>query len=185
MKICKTPLICGINPGWADTIWSSDAFFPGASSVGLQIGCFCLDLDCHGRLWAWPNRHAKQIGLWPFSAARRFRISLFSAIVMSFGEGVWCNRQWWLIISSWSGERLCVERICSSWEGSMFSHSRQYSWEVCGIEAISGFLMKLSDSGSTWMTELWECLTAACKAFSLANAKEKGTDGLVIRSLDD
>ena len=29
------------------------------------------------------------------------------------------------------------------------------------------------------------CLTAACKAFSLADAKEKGTDGLVIRSLDD
>ena len=33
--------------------------------------------------------------------------------------------------------------------------------------------------------ELWECLTAACKAFSLVNAKEKDTDGLVIRSLDD
>jgi hypothetical protein len=32
---------------------------------------------------------------------------------------------------------------------------------------------------------LRECLTAACKAFSLANAKEKGTAGLVIRSLDD
>jgi hypothetical protein len=32
---------------------------------------------------------------------------------------------------------------------------------------------------------VWECLTAACKAFSLANVKEKGTDGLVIRSLDD
>ena len=34
-------------------------------------------------------------------------------------------------------------------------------------------------------SSMWECLTAACKAFSLANAKEKGTDGLVIRSLDD
>ncbi len=33
--------------------------------------------------------------------------------------------------------------------------------------------------------KLWGCLTAACKAFNLANAKEKGTDGLVIRSLDD
>ncbi len=29
---------------------------------------------------------------------------------------------------------------------------------------------------------LWECLTAVCKALSLANAKGKGTDGLVIRS---
>ena len=29
-----------------------------------------------------------------------------------------------------------------------------------------------------------ECLTAACKALSLANAKGKGTNGLVIRSLD-
>jgi len=30
-----------------------------------------------------------------------------------------------------------------------------------------------------------ECLTAACKALSPANAKGKGADGLVIRSLDD
>ena len=29
------------------------------------------------------------------------------------------------------------------------------------------------------------CLTAACKALSLANAKEKGTNVLVIRSLDE
>jgi len=32
---------------------------------------------------------------------------------------------------------------------------------------------------------LLECLTAACKALSLANAKGMGTNGLVIRSLDD
>jgi hypothetical protein len=32
----------------------------------------------------------------------------------------------------------------------------------------------------TGFDELWECLTAACKAFSLANAKENGTNGLVI-----
>jgi hypothetical protein len=31
-------------------------------------------------------------------------------------------------------------------------------------------------------TEVWECLTAVCKALSLANAKGKGTDGLEIRS---
>jgi hypothetical protein len=32
--------------------------------------------------------------------------------------------------------------------------------------------------------KLWECLIAACKAFSLANAKGKDINGLVIRSLD-
>ncbi len=32
----------------------------------------------------------------------------------------------------------------------------------------------------TWA--VWGCLTAVCKALSLANAKGKGTDGLVIRS---
>ena len=32
---------------------------------------------------------------------------------------------------------------------------------------------------------MWDCLTAACKAFSLANAKGKGINELVIRSLDD
>ncbi len=32
---------------------------------------------------------------------------------------------------------------------------------------------------------VWECLTAACKAFSLANGKGMGTNDWVIRSLDD
>jgi hypothetical protein len=31
---------------------------------------------------------------------------------------------------------------------------------------------------------LLECLTAACKALSLANSKGKGTNGLVIGALD-
>jgi hypothetical protein len=31
---------------------------------------------------------------------------------------------------------------------------------------------------------VWECETAACRAFSLANAKGTGTDDWVIRSLD-
>ena len=39
---------------------------------------------------------------------------------------------------------------------------------------------KTSREGIT--VKVLECFTAACKAFSLANAKEKGTDGLVIRS---
>jgi hypothetical protein len=33
--------------------------------------------------------------------------------------------------------------------------------------------------------QLWECLIAACKAFSLANGKGKGTNDRVIKSLDD
>jgi hypothetical protein len=32
--------------------------------------------------------------------------------------------------------------------------------------------------------KLWECLTAGCKAFSLANGKGTGTNDWVIRSLD-
>ncbi len=35
------------------------------------------------------------------------------------------------------------------------------------------------------MARLCDCLTAACKAFSLANAKGKGVNELVTRSLDD
>jgi hypothetical protein len=31
---------------------------------------------------------------------------------------------------------------------------------------------------------LWECLTAGCKAFSLANGKKMGTNDWVIKSLD-
>jgi hypothetical protein len=33
--------------------------------------------------------------------------------------------------------------------------------------------------------QLWECVTAGCKAFSLANGKGTGTNDRVIRSLDD
>jgi hypothetical protein len=35
------------------------------------------------------------------------------------------------------------------------------------------------------LQSLWECLTAACKAFSLANGKGMGTNDWVIRSLDN
>ncbi len=41
----------------------------------------------------------------------------------------------------------------------------------------------LVDLGTPW--GLWECLTAGCKAFSLANGKGTGTNDWVIRSLDD
>ncbi len=33
--------------------------------------------------------------------------------------------------------------------------------------------------------QLWECVTAACKAFSLANVIGMGTNDWVIKSLDD
>jgi hypothetical protein len=32
---------------------------------------------------------------------------------------------------------------------------------------------------------VWKCLTAGCKTFSLANGKGMGTNDWVIRSLDD
>jgi hypothetical protein len=35
------------------------------------------------------------------------------------------------------------------------------------------------------LQDLWECVTAGCKAFSLANVKGTGTNDWVIRSLDD
>jgi hypothetical protein len=34
------------------------------------------------------------------------------------------------------------------------------------------------------VAELWECLTAGCKAFSFANGKGMGTNDWVIKSLD-
>ncbi len=36
-----------------------------------------------------------------------------------------------------------------------------------------------------WTLLMWECVTAGCKAFSLANGKGTGTNDWVIRSLDD
>jgi hypothetical protein len=39
--------------------------------------------------------------------------------------------------------------------------------------------MDIFDSG------LWECVTAGCKAFSLANEKGTGTNDWIIKSLDD
>jgi hypothetical protein len=35
------------------------------------------------------------------------------------------------------------------------------------------------------MGQLWECVTAGCKAFSLTNGKGMGTNDWVIKSLDD
>jgi len=70
-------------------------------------------------------------------------------------------------------------------------------------ELLSSYLSKFkgavdvveSSNGSSWshpaatkivfdISNVLECLTAACKALSLANAKGKGTNGLVIRSFD-
>jgi hypothetical protein len=41
-----------------------------------------------------------------------------------------------------------------------------------------------SDQVYQWRI-LWECVTAGCKAFSLANGKGMGANDWVIRSLDD
>jgi hypothetical protein len=51
-----------------------------------------------------------------------------------------------------------------------------------GIQAVAPLV---SGSPPTPPPPLWECLTAACKAFSFANGKERGTNDWVIRSLDD
>jgi hypothetical protein len=49
---------------------------------------------------------------------------------------------------------------------------------ICGMSLVAGSLRSHLET----KPDMWECLTAVCKALSLANAKGKGTDGLVIRS---
>jgi hypothetical protein len=46
-----------------------------------------------------------------------------------------------------------------------------------------GALLRLYYNSSA--VAVWECLTAGCKAFSLANGKGTGTKDWVIKSLDD
>jgi hypothetical protein len=55
---------------------------------------------------------------------------------------------------------------------------------VNGLLATPGRVADLSNmtADKLIMAEVWECLTAVCKELSLANAKGKGIDGLVIRS---
>ena len=64
-----------------------------------------------------------------------------------------------------------------------------YASLVCATRvATSPFLCTMPNANSSLddlVCGLLECLTAACKALSLANAKGKGTNGSVIRSLDD
>ncbi len=49
-----------------------------------------------------------------------------------------------------------------------------------GIDGGRGIEEERRPGRNVW--GVWECLTAVCKALSLADAKGKGTDGLVIRS---
>ena len=65
---------------------------------------------------------------------------------------------------------------------SLTSTSRRARTSLNGIQAVAP---SVSGSPPTPPPPLWECLTAACKAFSFANGKERGTNDWVIRSLDD
>ncbi len=53
------------------------------------------------------------------------------------------------------------------------------------FNAVSVFDLLVQLSKELGSDTLRGCLTATCKAFSLANAKRKGVNELVIRSLDD
>ncbi len=63
----------------------------------------------------------------------------------------------------------------------------QYCMMLC--EKVALYIFSNGNHVQQWahknMRQVWECLTAACKALSLANAKGKGVDELVIRSFDD
>ncbi len=158
-KFVRVSLICGIKLGWAETNVSADARLPGASSVGLQIGCFCFDFDYHGHLCAWPNKQATQMGQCPFQATNCLGITPFSANTINFGNGMWCSLWWWLLsISSCKSDRLFGVRTWCRSSGQILVHSQQYSSEVCGMDAISGFSMKFSISGSKRMIVSFESL---------------------------
>ncbi len=77
------------------------------------------------------------------------------------------------------------EKAVAAVPGGTGSHAKMIFWWVhrTSVCSIGGSRLKLSEvvGGQA----LIECLTAACKALSLANAKGKSTNGLVIRSLDD
>ncbi len=64
------------------------------------------------------NKHETQTGQRPRNCASCFGISPSSAMTINRGKGVWCKRQWWLIISSWRGDSACGRTICSKFGGS-------------------------------------------------------------------
>ena len=56
------PFICGIRPGTADIIWSTETTDPGAVTGGIIIA-FTGALVLHGRRVALPNKHAAHFGM--------------------------------------------------------------------------------------------------------------------------
>ena len=56
------PFICGINPGTADIIWSTDTTDHGTVTGGMDMA-FTGALVLHGRLVAFPNKHAAHFGI--------------------------------------------------------------------------------------------------------------------------
>jgi hypothetical protein len=55
-----------------------------------------------------------------------------------------------------------------------FDMAKSYPHLLRALGGEDGF-----DPTNCHKSRMWECLTAACKAFSLVNAKGKGTNGLV------
>jgi hypothetical protein len=53
------------------------------------------------------------------------------------------------------------------------------------VDKVMGLRRRQGHNGAKMFCAVLECLTAACKALSLANGKGKGTNGLEIGSLDD
>ncbi len=107
------PLIWGIRRGCTETRWSKEAFAPGWLSDSFQIGWLSFDFKHQGCLCAVPKRQSTQIGQQPFKDTRRRGISPASAMVISFGHGKWCNRVWWLIISSSTCKSAFGYMLCS------------------------------------------------------------------------
>ncbi len=113
-----------------------------------------------------PKRQATQIGQHPFNDTRQCGIFPTSAIVISFGNGRWCNRVWWLIIFSCNGESAFGCKICSNCKGVMCLISRMLSSKDCGIDAISGFSMKFNVPKLMRMTKSLNLCILHCSCIS-------------------
>ncbi len=112
-RFIKKPTIWGINPGWAETIWSMLTHFPGASSVSFLIQPF-KPFERHGLRWHVPNMQDMQTGSLCFSLTNFLFSFPFLGRVTIAGRGRWFNLQCKPTISHWSSSKSHGLEICSS-----------------------------------------------------------------------
>ncbi len=136
-RFVKKPDICGISPGWADTIRSMPMHLPGALSLSLQIEPW-EPFWCHGFWWDVQKMYDMQIDNQCLSEVNFLLILLYSARWIMAENGRWFILQFKPINSHWLSSRISGFDICSIYWRINLGSLVTYCSMVTGIVPMSG-----------------------------------------------